>query len=221
VLDSAKARGFRTGENPARWRGHLAQILPARSKLTRGHHKAMRYDDVPAFLSRLRERDAVAALALEFTIMTASRTSETLGASWREIDFDNAIWTIPAQRMKAGREHRVPLSGQVLEILSEVERLGNEYVFPGTRGKRLSGMAMSMLLRRMQVDVTVHGFRSSFRDWTAECTGHPHEVAEMALAHSVGNAVERAYRRGDMIEKRRHLMDDWAQFCAGQSHAAI
>jgi integrase len=212
VLDSAKARGFRLGENPARWRGHLAQILPARKKLSRGHHKAMPYDAIPAFVSQLRQRDAVAALALEFAILTAARTGEVIGATWAEMDLDRAVWTVPAERMKAGKEHRVPLSPRAVEILASRQGLEGEPCFANLKGEKLSGMAMAMLLRRMKQDITVHGFRSAFRDWAAECTGYSHEVAEMALAHTIGNAVERAYRRGDLFEKRRRLMGDWAKY---------
>lgn len=212
VLDAAKARGYREGENPARWRGHIAQILPARSKLSRGHHKAMPYADVATFISDLSTKQSVAALALEFTILTAARTSEVTGMTWAEVDLSNAVWAIPAKRMKAGREHRIPLSGRAIEILKAVRELGQNWVFPGSRGK-LSGMAMAMLLRRMGKDATVHGFRSAFRDWSAECTSYPHEVCEMALAHVIGNKVEAAYRRGDLFEKRRRLMDDWTSFC--------
>lgn len=213
VLDAAKARGYREGENPARWRGHIAQILPARSRLTRGHHKAMPYDALPEFVAKLRKREAVAALALEFAILTATRTGEVIGATWAEVDLDKAIWTIPAARMKGGREHRIPLSQRELEILQAVQPLGEEWLFPAIKGGAMSGMAMSMLLRRMKVGVTVHGFRSSFRDWAAECTGYAHEVAEMALAHVIGNKAEAAYRRGDLFEKRRRLMQDWAVYC--------
>jgi integrase len=214
VLDSAKARGYRQGENPARWRGHLAQILPARTKLSRGHHRAMPYDAIPAFVEQLQEREAVAALALEFAILTAARTGEVIGAEWAEVDLAKAVWTVPAERMKAGKEHRVPLSPRAMEILEQTKQLGGKHLFPGAGRAKLSGMAMAMLLRRMKQDVTVHGFRSAFRDWAAECTGYSHEVAEMALAHTIGNAVERAYRRGDMFEKRRRLMADWATYCA-------
>ena len=214
VLDAAKARGYREGENPARWRGHIAQILPARSHLTRGHHKAMPYDAIPAFTAQLREREAMAALALEFVILTASRTSEALGATWAEVDLNKAIWTIPAARMKAGKEHRVPLSLRAVEILDAVKPLQKDNLFPADKGGRLSTMAMSMLLRRMKQDCTVHGFRSGFRDWAAECTGYAHEVCEMALAHVIGNKSEAAYRRGDMFEKRRRLMTDWAAYCS-------
>ena len=219
VLDAAKARGYRDGENPARWRGHIAQILPARSRLTRGHHKAMPYAAIPAFMAQLREREATAALALEFVILTATRTSEVLGATWAEVDLDKAIWTVPATRMKAGKEHRVPLSPRAVEILEAVKPLGKASLFPADKGGRLSGMAMSMLLRRMKLDCTVHGFRSGFRDWAAECTGYAHEVCEMALAHVIGNKSEAAYRRGDMFDKRRRLMADWATYCASDSAA--
>jgi integrase len=213
ILDAAKARGYRSGENPARWRGHIALMLPVRTRLSRGHHKAMPYAKVPELIARLREREAVAALALEFTILTACRTNEVLGARWAEVDLDSALWIVPASRMKAGREHRVPLSAPALDILKRTQELRREWLFPAARGGNLSGMAMSMLLRRMNVDVTVHGFRSSFRDWAAECTNHPHEVAEMALAHTVGSKVERAYLRADNFAKRRRLLEDWAAHC--------
>lgn len=216
ILDAAKARGYRNGENPARWRGHIAQILPVRSRLTRGHHKALPYDAIPAFVGALHQREAVAALALEFTILTAARTGEVIGGKWDEVDLEKAIWTIPASRMKAGKEHRVPLSPRAVEILKSTQGLRKAWLFPSNKGASMSGMAMSMLLRRMKVDVTVHGFRSGFRDWSAECTGYAHEVAEMALAHTIENKVERAYRRGDLFDKRRRLMDDWATYCAVQ-----
>lgn len=213
ILDAAKARGYREGENPARWRGHIAQILPARSRLTRGHHKAMPYEAIPAFVGLLHKREAVAALALEFAILTAARTGEVIGAKWDEVDLDKATWTIPASRMKAGKEHRVPLSARAVEILKSMQGLRKEWLFPASKGGKMSGMAMTMLLRRMKVDVTVHGFRSGFRDWSAECTGYAHEVCEMALAHVIGNKAEAAYRRGDLFDKRRRLMDDWATYC--------
>lgn len=217
ILDAAKVRGYRQGENPARWRGHLAQILPARGRLSRGHHKAAAYETVPSIVNQLQKRKAVAALALEFTILTAARTGEVIGAAWDEVDLDRAVWTVPADRMKAAKEHRVPLSPRAIEILKETKKLDRETLFPGQRGGQLSGMAMSMLLRRMNIDATVHGFRSSFRDWAAECTGYPHEVCEMALAHTIGNKAEAAYRRGDLFEKRRRLMAEWAEFCSGDS----
>jgi integrase len=213
VLDAAKARGYREGENPARWRGHIAQLLPARGRLVRGHHKAMPYAAIPEFIDQLHQREAVAALALEFAILTAARTGEVLGATWHEVDMDKAIWTVPAVRMKPGKEHRVPLSQRAIEILEAVKPLDCGWLFPNAKGRNLSGMAMAMLLRRMSKDCTVHGFRSSFRDWASECTSHAHEVKEMAMAHVVGNKAEAAYRRGDLFVKRRGLMDDWAAFC--------
>jgi len=217
VLDAAKAQGYRTGENPARWRGHLDHLLPRRQRLQRGHHAAMPVVEVPEFIAKLQARDAVGARALEFLILTAARSGEVLGAKWAEIDLAEKIWTVPASRMKAGREHRVPLSDRAIAILSEVASLGDEpngYVFPSAkRGQPLSMMAMHMLLRRMKDDVTVHGFRSSFRDWCGEISSFPREVAEAALAHVVGDATERAYRRGDALEKRRSLMEAWAQYC--------
>jgi integrase len=218
VLDAARARGLIGPHeaNPARWRGHLDKLLPKRQKLTRGHHAAMPFADVPQFMARLRKRDAVAALALEFTILTAARSGEVLGARWNEIDFGRKVWTVPAARMKGGREHRVPLSRRVLAVLKKLDtaRTG-EYVFSGRRpGKPLSGMAMEMILRRMKADnTTVHGFRSSFRDWCGEVSTFPREVAEAALAHVAGDETERAYRRGDALEKRRALMEAWANHC--------
>jgi integrase len=218
VLDAARARGFirANDANPARWRGHLDKLLPKRQKLTRGHHAAMSFSDVPKFVARLREHDTVAALALEFTILTAARSGEVLRARWSEIDFERAVWTVPANRMKAGRSHRVPLSRRALAILKKLEgaRTG-EFVFPGQRrGTPLSATALDLALRRMKADsVTVHGFRSSFRDWAGEVTMFPREVAEAALAHTAGDATERAYRRGDALEKRRELMEAWASYC--------
>ncbi len=216
VLHAAKARGFRDGPNPATWRGHLDSLLPARQRLTRGHHAALPYDDLPAFMAALRACKGLSALALEFTILTAARTSEVLHARWDEIDMKRGIWTIPAERMKAGREHRVPLVARVLEILQSLPRLNDNYhVFPGgKRDKPLSSMALLMLLRRMKrEDLTTHGFRSTFRDWASETTGFPHEVCEMALAHAIGSRVEAAYRRGDLFDKRWELMEAWAAFC--------
>ncbi len=214
VLDWAKARGYRDGENPARWRGHLDKLLPDRKKISRvEHHAALPYSEMAAFMEALRGRDGIGARALEFAILTAGRTGEVLGARWSEVDGD--VWTMPAERMKAGRAHRVPLAKRTLEILQAMPREG-EFVFPGGRaGKSLSNMALLETLRRMERgDLTAHGFRSTFRDWAAERTGYPREVAEMALAHAVGNAVEAAYRRGDLFEKRRRLMNDWATFGA-------
>ncbi len=216
VLDAAKAQGHRAGENPAAWRGHLAHLLPKRGKLTRGHHAAMAYADVPAFVTRLREREALAALALEFTILTAARSGEVYGARWSEVDMAAKVWTIPAERMKAAREHRIPLSAPALTILEKLSdaRTG-DFVFPGQRpGKPLSGWAMEMLLRRMGIEgATVHGFRSAFRDWAGNETHYPRELAEAALAHVVGDKAEQAYRRSDALERRRELMAAWASCC--------
>ena len=219
VLDIAKVGGHRTGDNPARWGGHLEHLLPARQRLARGHHAAMPFAEVPAHLVALRQQGGLAARALEFTILAAARTSETLKARWDEFDLDQAVWTVPAARMKAGKEHRVPLANAVITLLRHLEQT-SDYVFPSRSGEKpLSGMAMEMVMRRMKADATVHGFRSSFRDWAGECSDAPREVAEAALAHTIGNAAELAYRRGDALEKRRRLMEDWAAFCAsGGSH---
>lgn len=216
VLDAAKAQGHRSGENPARWRGHLDHLLPKRQKLTRGHHAAIDYTELPAFMAMLRGRSATAARALEFTILTAARSGEVLGAKWPEMDLDAGLWTVPAERMKAGREHRVALSEPAVRLLRRLhETWSCEYVFANQRGKgALSGMSMTMVLRRMKRDdITAHGMRSAFRDWAAETTPHPSEVVEMALAHTIANKVEAAYRRGDLFEKRRALMRDWAAYC--------
>ena len=221
VLDYAAAHGWRSGENPARWRGHLKNVLPKRQKLYRGHHAAMDYREVPTFLRKLRQHEAMAARALEFAILTAARSGEVLNARWDEIDLDEAVWTVPAVRMKAGQIHRVPLSPRALDVLRPLRELSaSGYVFPGHRHEKpLSGMAMQMLLRRMKVDnATVHGFRSSFRDWCGDCTTFPREIAEAALAHKVGDEVERAYRRRDAIEKRRQLMDAWAAYCSSKTN---
>lgn len=216
VLDAAKAQGLRDGENPARWRGHLDHLLPKRRRLTRGHHAAVPFVEMPAFVADLRQRTGVAALALEFLILTAARSGEVRGATWAEIDARNRLWIIPAERMKAGREHRVPLVARAAEILEAVAPLRRgDLVFPSFRADRpLSDMAFSALLTRMGCAATAHGFRSSFRDWAGEATATPREVAEAALAHAVGDAVELAYRRGDALEKRRGLMDAWATFLA-------
>ncbi len=223
ILDFARVKGWRAGENPARWRGHLDKLLPKRQKLTRGHHAAMPFENVPAFVRELRTRDAVGALALEFTILTASRTGEVLGAKWSEFDLEKKVWTIPANRMKAAREHRVPLTSRLAEILQALKEIAEgEFVFPGANPKKqISGMSMTMVLRRMKrEDVTVHGFRSAFRDWAAECTPFPNEVCEAALAHTIQNRTEAAYRRGDLFEKRRQLMEQWALFCDAGPNAA-
>ncbi|HNU10896.1 MAG TPA: integrase arm-type DNA-binding domain-containing protein [Rubrivivax sp.] len=220
VLGAARAKGLATGINPAAWRGHLDKLLPKRSKASREHHAAMDYRDLPDFYKRLAtERDSLSAAALRLTILTACRTSEVLLAEWSEFDLDNRLWTIPGQRMKASVAHRVPLSDAALTLLDTIMRMvegtGEGYVFPGARaGRPLSNMAMTMVLRKLgHGDLTVHGFRSTFRDWAAEETHYPNIVAEQALAHTVGNAVEAAYRRGDLLQKRRALMDDWARYC--------
>ena len=216
VLDAAKAKGFREGENPARWRGHLDHLLPRPSKLARGHHAAMPYDHVAAFVAGLREQEAIAGLALELCILTAARSGEILGMRWDEIDLDKKIWTVPAHRMKAGREHRVPLSQRATAILVRLtEQRSGDFVFAGQRrGEPLSNKALDTMLRRMKIEnATVHGFRSSFRDWAGNETGYPRELIETALAHVIGNQAEQAYRRSDALEKRRNLMEAWANYC--------
>jgi integrase len=215
VLNVAKVSGHRVGENPAAWKGHLELILAKPVRLKRGHHAAMPFADIPGFMRALRGMTRLGARALELTILCATRTSETLNAKWEEFDLAASIWTIPASRMKAGKEHRVPLSAGALTVLNEVRQLSSEgYVFPGRKeGRPLSNMAMEMVLRQMGVTVTVHGFRSSFRDWAGEKTDTPREVAESALAHTVGNSAELAYRRGDAFDKRRVLMDKWGDYC--------
>jgi len=220
VLDFAKSQGWREGENPARWRGHLSNILPKLPKLVRGHHPAMPYPQVPAFVARLRTMDALAARALELLILTATRTKEVLHAPWSEFDFAEYLWTIPAARMKAKRDHRIPLTDQAISILRPLhEARTSDYVFEGQiKDRPLSLMSMEMLLRRMKVQgITVHGFRSTFRDWCGDETNVPREIAEAALAHQVGSDVELAYRRSDALEKRRILMDAWGKYCEGNS----
>jgi integrase len=217
VLDAAKAQGHRSGENPAAWRGHLSHLLPKRQKLTRIHHAAMDYRHVPTFLTMLRNCDTIAAMALEFTILTATRSGEVYGARWSEIDLEMKIWTIPACRMKAGREHRVPLSEHALATLEKLlDAKTCDFVFPSPRGMRpLSHVSMAKVVRRLRIDgPTVHGFRSAFRDWAGNETNFPREIAEAALAHAIGDKAEQAYRRGDALEKRRKLMDAWGAFCA-------
>lgn len=214
VLEFAKVKGWRTGENPAAWRGNLRNLLPKRQKLQRGHQSAMRYQDIPAFMERLGQADAMAARALEFVILTVARSSEVLGAKWSEIELEQKLWNVPKERMKAGSAHTVPLSTPAISLLETLHKHRiSEYVFPRTKEKPLSGMAMLMLLRRMKLrSVTVHGFRSSFRDWAGDETEFPREIAEAALAHKVGNEVERAYRRSSAIDKRRRLMQSWGDF---------
>jgi integrase len=214
VLDWATARGYRQGENPARWRGHLENLLPKKSKVRRiEHHAALPYAEIAGFMVELRARDGIDARALEFTILTAARTGEVIGARWAEIDLQSRLWTVPAERMKAGREHRVPLSEAAMALLAALKREGDR-VFP------VSNVAMLMLLRRMgRGDLTAHGFRSTFSDWCAEQTNFPSEVREMALAHVVGDKVEASYRRGDLFEKRRQLAEAWAKYCEGEKPA--
>jgi integrase len=216
VLDWAAARNFRQGDNPARWRGHLDKLLPSPSRVRAvKHHSAIGWQDIPQFMVELRARQELSAHALEFTVLTACRTGEVIGALWSEFDFAGKVWAVPEGRMKAKREHRVPLSKRVLEILELLPRQG-EHVFSGGRLDRpLSNMAMLKTLERMKRGgLTVHGFRSTFRDWAAETTAYPNHVVEMALAHTIGDKVEAAYRRGDLFEKRRRMMEDWARYCA-------
>ena len=227
VLDAAKVENLRSGDNPARWRGHLEHPLTKRRYLSRGHHAALPYAELPDFLAQLRTRVAGAGQALEFAILTATRTSEVLGAQWQEFELadEGSLWVIPKERMKAQREHRVPLSDQAVSLLRVRQAARDkktakptDFVFcaDDQPTKPLSIMAMSMLLRRMGYAagvVTVHGFRSTFRDWASETTATPHDVCEMALAHSIGNKTEAAYRRGDLLQKRRELMVAWAEFC--------
>jgi integrase len=219
VLDYAKARGWRESENPARWRGHVANMLPNRTNVQPvEHHAALPWREIGAFMATLADQEGLGALALRFTILTAARTSEAIDARWPEIDMTAGVWTVPASRMKAGREHRVPLSDAALAVLNAVAPLRDDarsgWVFPGARsGRPLSNMVFLMLLRRMGLgDLTAHGFRSSFRDWAAE-TGQPEDVAEAALAHALGSKVQAAYQRGDLLERRRKLMGAWASFC--------
>jgi len=215
VLAWATVRGYRDGDNPARWRGHLKQLLPVIKKTHRvKHHAALPYVDLNPFITEVKAQVGIAARALEFTILTAARTNEVIAATSDEFDLNKDLWTIPAQRMKAQRAHRVPLSPRALEIIKEMLKIKGSYVFQGlNEDSHLSNMAMLSLLKRMEKTFTVHGFRSTFRDWAAECTSYPREVCEIALAHSVGDKVEAAYRRGDLFEKRRKLMADWAKYC--------
>ena len=229
VLDAAAARGYRHGPNPAQWKGNLAHLLPAPSKVRRTtHYPALPIDQVPGFMAALRKREGVSARALEFAILTAARTNEVIGARWAEIDLNAKTWTVPATRMKASKEQRVPLCGAALKVLDEVRPLAllqggkpsaNSQVFPGQRpALPMDGSALLKLLERMgHGDITIHGFRSSFRDWAAERTNYPRDVVEMALAHTIENKVEAAYRRGDLFERRRKLMTSWASFCSPPS----
>ena len=223
ILDWATSRGYRQGENPARWRGHLENLLPKKRKVHRvEHHAALPYTEIGAFMAELRQQEGVAPRALEFAILTACRTGEVIGARWDEFNLAERVWSIPAERMKSGKGHRVPLSDAAIAILEEMRAIRHsDYVFPGARaGRPISTASMLMVLHRLgRGEYTVHGFRSSFRDWAAERTGFPAEVAEMALAHTVADAVERAYRRGDLFQKRRQLMDAWSRYCATPASA--
>lgn len=226
ILDAAKARGLRPRDsmNPAAWRGHLALLLPVPSKLARGHHAALPWKDASEFMAQLRDREAVAARCLEFVILTAARSGEALGAVWGEIDLEAKLWTVPGHRMKAAAEHAVPLSNAAVELL---KRIAPKEVKPDTRvfgvaGVPRSNMAMTMLLRRMKFGhVTVHGFRSTFRDWAGDATSYPRELVEQALAHTIGNKAERAYRRGTAIARRRELMEAWAEYLSGKTASAV
>lgn len=217
VLNWATARKLRSGDNPARWRGHLDKLLPARSKVRKiEHHPALAYVGKGDFMVRLRQQQGMSARALEFSILTAARTGESIGARWSELDFEKKLWTIPGERMKGGKLHRVALSDAAISVLRELEKLKQGlFIFPGAKANRpLSNMALLKLLNRMgRTDITVHGFRSTFRDRAAEQTEYPNELVEMALAHTIGNRAEAAYRRGDMLERRQKLMEDWARFC--------
>jgi len=217
VLDWCTVRGYRSGDNPARWKGHLSEVLPALSQVVKPvHHAALAYTAVPAFMAELRKREGVAARALEFAILSAARTGEVIGGKWGEVDLDGKTWTVPAGRMKGGKEHKVPLSERAIELLRGLPTEdGNGFVFLGPRGgSGLSNMAMTQVLKRLnRGDVTVHGFRSSFRDWASETTNFPNHVVEMALAHVVGDKVEAAYRRGDLLVKRRQLAEAWSKYC--------
>lgn len=225
VLDWATVRGYRHGLNPARWKGHLDTLLAAPSKIQKvEHHAALPFHEISTFMEALAKMEGIGARALEFAILTAARSGEVRGATWAEIDLEAATWIIPAERMKMDREHRVPLSKAAVALLKSVPRIdGTDLLFPGTKGQ-LSDMTLTAVLRRMnRGDLTAHGFRSTFRDWTAETTNYPREVAEMALAHAVGDKVEAAYRRGDLFNKRRRMMDDWAKYCrtASQTSANV
>ena len=220
VLDWARTRGFRPDvPNPARWKGHLDKLLPAKAKVRKvNHHAALPFGEMRDFMADLRKRDGISARALEFAILTATRTGEVIGATWPEIDLRAAVWTIPAERMKAGKEHRVPLPPAVTAMLEGLPRLNsNVHLFPGRGSKPLSNMAMLELMRGMRPGYVPHGFRSTFRDWAAERTTYPNHVVELALAHAIGDKVEAAYRRGDLFEKRKHLMEAWAEYCYGRA----
>jgi integrase len=220
ILDAAKAKGLRSGDNPARGRGHLDLLLPKRTKANVKHHAALPFAEIASFMEELRKRPATAARALEFTILTAARTGEVRGMTWAELDFEKKLWTVPASRMKAGKEQQVPMSSTALALVAELKKKSDKpphFVFKSPRGGSLSNMAMNQLLQRIgRADITVHGFRSSFRDWAGDKTQFGREEVEMALAHTIASSTERAYRRGHALEKRRQLMEAWAKYCAHQ-----
>lgn len=216
ILDWSTVRGYRKGDNPARWRGHLDHILAKPSKVQKvEHHAALPYADIGTFMVQLRKQEGMGARALEFAILTAMRSGETRGATWDEVNLDQGVWIIPGERMKAKKEHRVPLCDDVIAMLRDLPRFGDsKLLFPNNKGDILSDMTLTAVLRRMGRPVTAHGFRSTFRDWAAERTNYPREVAEMALAHTLESKVEAAYLRTDMFEKRRRMMKEWARFCS-------
>lgn len=216
ILDYATVRGHRKGDNPARWRGHLDKLLATPTKVAKvSHHAALPYTEIGSFMADLRQQAGMGARALEFAIITAARSGEVRGATWAEVDIDQAVWNIPADRMKAGREHRIPLSNAALELLKYLPRTeGSKLIFPNTKGTALSDMTLTAVLRRMNRPITAHGFRSTFRDWAGETTGYPREVIEHALAHQLKDKAEAAYARGTLFDKRRRLMADWAKYCA-------
>lgn len=216
ILDWATARGYREGLNPARWRGHLDKLLPKPSKVARvEHHDALPVSEVGTFMAALRKQESIGAKALELVILTAARSGEVRGARWSEVDLDNGLWVVPGHRMKAGKEHRVPLSDAAITLLRSIPRHAEtDLIFVGAKGGQLSDMTLSAVIRRMRAPCVPHGFRSTFRDWAAECTNYPSEMAEMALAHTISDKVEAAYRRGDLFEKRRKMMADWAAYCS-------
>lgn len=220
VLDAAKAKGLRSGENPARLRGHLALLLPKQKKVVR-HHPALPFTEIAEFMRQLRKRPGAAARALEFTIYTAARSGETRGMTWAEVDLQSCLWTVPATRMKAGSSHQVPLSKPAVQVLEAMREDGlepDDVVFPAPRGGTLSDMALAAVLRRMgRPDITVHGFRSTFRDWAGDATEFRREEVELALAHTIASSTERAYRRATALDKRRRLMDAWGDYCSGGS----
>jgi integrase len=224
VLDWATARGYREGDNPARWRGHLDKLLPKRSKVQRVQHMAaMPYADVPAYYQEIRKQNTITALALSFIVLTAARSGEAREAAWDEIDLEAKVWNIPAERMKAGRPHRVPLSTECLSVLDRAKKLQQgELVFPGMkRGRPISDASLRNLLKESYPTLTIHGFRSSFRDWCAEATNYPREVAEAALAHVLKDKTEAAYQRGDMFERRRKMMEAWAKNCLTEQRGTV